>query len=142
MKYADEMGSGAMIYIPSFIKIGSVIQKLMGWGGLHRQHGNIISLHLFFQNKASRLKKRRNSPCFSGILPTMSLGVNSALFHSQVTAIGGVSLARYPTWSIGVAGSFPHTCQPVERGSLCAFYETVERLNCLQLGHHLVQQAI
>jgi hypothetical protein len=28
-KYAVEMGSGAMIYIPSFIKIGSVIQKLI-----------------------------------------------------------------------------------------------------------------
>jgi hypothetical protein len=32
MKYAFEMGSGVMIYIPSFIKIGSGIQKLMGWG--------------------------------------------------------------------------------------------------------------
>jgi hypothetical protein len=30
MKYAVEMGSGAMIYIPSFIKIGSGIQKLIG----------------------------------------------------------------------------------------------------------------
>jgi hypothetical protein len=29
MKYAVEMGSGAMIYIPSFKKIGSDIQKLM-----------------------------------------------------------------------------------------------------------------
>jgi hypothetical protein len=28
MKYAVEMGSGAMIYIPNFIKIGSGIQKL------------------------------------------------------------------------------------------------------------------
>jgi hypothetical protein len=28
MKYAVEMGSGAMIYIRSFIKIGSDIQKL------------------------------------------------------------------------------------------------------------------
>jgi hypothetical protein len=27
-----EMGSGAMIYVPSFIKIGSGIQKLMGGG--------------------------------------------------------------------------------------------------------------
>jgi hypothetical protein len=27
MKYAVEMGSGAMIYIPSFIKNGSDIQK-------------------------------------------------------------------------------------------------------------------
>jgi hypothetical protein len=29
MKYAVEMGSGAMIYILSFIKIGSGIQKLI-----------------------------------------------------------------------------------------------------------------
>jgi hypothetical protein len=29
MKYAVEMGSGAMIYIPSFIKIGSGIRKLI-----------------------------------------------------------------------------------------------------------------
>jgi hypothetical protein len=30
MKYAVETGSGAVIYVPSFIKIGSGIQKLMG----------------------------------------------------------------------------------------------------------------
>jgi hypothetical protein len=29
MKYAVEMGSGAMIYLPSFIKIGSGFQKFM-----------------------------------------------------------------------------------------------------------------
>jgi hypothetical protein len=29
MKHAVEMGSGAMIYITSFIKIGSSIQKLI-----------------------------------------------------------------------------------------------------------------
>jgi hypothetical protein len=34
MRYAVKMGSGAMIYIPSLIKIGSAIQKLIG--GLHR----------------------------------------------------------------------------------------------------------
>jgi hypothetical protein len=47
MKYIVEMGSGATIYIPSFIKIGSGIQKLMGGGGgsqSHRQHGGHISL--------------------------------------------------------------------------------------------------
>jgi hypothetical protein len=33
MKYAVEMDSGAMIYIPSFIKIGSAIQKLTIEGG-------------------------------------------------------------------------------------------------------------
>jgi hypothetical protein len=32
MKYAVEMGSGIMLYIPSFIKIGSGIRKLMGGG--------------------------------------------------------------------------------------------------------------
>jgi hypothetical protein len=30
MKYAVEMGSGAIIYTPSFMKIGSGIQRLMG----------------------------------------------------------------------------------------------------------------
>jgi hypothetical protein len=54
--YAIEMGSGAMIYIPSFIKIGSSIQKLIG--GIHR-HAAWRSRKLthFFQNKESRLKK-------------------------------------------------------------------------------------
>jgi hypothetical protein len=30
MKYSVEMGSGAVIYVPSFVKIGSGIQKLIG----------------------------------------------------------------------------------------------------------------
>jgi hypothetical protein len=30
MKYAVEMGSGAVIYVSSFIKIGSGIQKMLG----------------------------------------------------------------------------------------------------------------
>jgi hypothetical protein len=34
MKYVVEIGSGAMIYIPSFMKIGSGIQKFIG--GIHR----------------------------------------------------------------------------------------------------------
>jgi hypothetical protein len=42
MKYAVEMGSGAMIYIPSFIKIGSGIPKFIV--GTHRQHCDLISL--------------------------------------------------------------------------------------------------
>jgi hypothetical protein len=46
MKHAVEMGSGAVIYIPSLIKIGSGIQKLIE--GMHRQHGDIISLLLLF----------------------------------------------------------------------------------------------
>jgi hypothetical protein len=35
MKYAVEMGSVAMICMPSFRKMGSGIQKLMG-GGIHK----------------------------------------------------------------------------------------------------------
>jgi hypothetical protein len=34
MKHAVEMGSGAMIFMPRFIKSGSGIQKLMK--GIHR----------------------------------------------------------------------------------------------------------
>jgi hypothetical protein len=30
MKHAVEIGSGAMIYVPNFIKIGPRIQKLIG----------------------------------------------------------------------------------------------------------------
>jgi hypothetical protein len=58
MNYAIEMGPGSMINIPSFKKIGSGIQKLIG--GIHRQHGDLISPLLFFQNKVSRLNKDNN----------------------------------------------------------------------------------
>jgi hypothetical protein len=55
MKYALEMGSGSVIYIPSFIKIGSGIQKLIGQTHIqtHREYRDCISLLLFFQNKES-----------------------------------------------------------------------------------------
>jgi hypothetical protein len=46
--------------VPSFIEIGSGNQKLMEGGGnsqTHRQHGDLISLLLFFQNKERRLKQ-------------------------------------------------------------------------------------
>jgi hypothetical protein len=61
MKYAVETGSGAMMYIPSFVKIGSAIQKLIR--GIHRQQGDCISLlFIFFKiNKESRLKRQRKS---------------------------------------------------------------------------------
>jgi hypothetical protein len=57
VKYAFEMGTGAVIYILSFIKIDSGIKKMMvgaGYSQIHRQHGDRISLILFFQNKESR----------------------------------------------------------------------------------------
>jgi hypothetical protein len=43
------MGSGAVIYIPNFIKIGTGIQKLIGGGGIHRQQRDLISLLYFFK---------------------------------------------------------------------------------------------
>jgi hypothetical protein len=36
MNYAVEMGSGAKIYIPGFIKMWSGIQKLLGRGYTYR----------------------------------------------------------------------------------------------------------
>jgi hypothetical protein len=45
MKYTAEMGLGAMIYIPSFIKIGLGIQRLIGEDiQTHRQERDRISL--------------------------------------------------------------------------------------------------
>jgi hypothetical protein len=49
-----EMDSGAVIYIPSFIRIGSGIRKLVR--GIHRQQDGPINLLSFFQNKESSLK--------------------------------------------------------------------------------------
>jgi hypothetical protein len=54
MKYAVEIGSAAMKYIPSFIKIGSGIQTLMDCG--YTDTDDHISLLLFSENKKSKLK--------------------------------------------------------------------------------------
>jgi hypothetical protein len=50
------MGSGAMVYIPSFIRLGSAIQKLIR-GNIQTRghHGDFTSLLLSFQNKGCRL---------------------------------------------------------------------------------------
>jgi hypothetical protein len=53
MKYAVRIGSGAMIYISSFIKTGSSIQKADTW----TQQGDRTNLFLFFQNEGRRLNK-------------------------------------------------------------------------------------
>jgi hypothetical protein len=60
MRYAVEMASGAKIHIPSFIKICSAIQKLMGGGvftdtQIHRthrqrQHGDRIMVFQLINN--------------------------------------------------------------------------------------------
>jgi hypothetical protein len=57
MKHAVKNASSSMIYIPNFMKFCAGVQKL---GRIHiqthRQQGNLISLHLVFQNKESGLK--------------------------------------------------------------------------------------
>jgi hypothetical protein len=44
-----EMGSGAVKYLPSFIKIGAGIQKLMGVGGhRHTDSKVILKAYIYF----------------------------------------------------------------------------------------------
>jgi hypothetical protein len=58
MNYAVEISSGAMIYTPNFIKIGSGIQKVIG--GVHIQTHRQKAIHkptyISFQNKEIRLE--------------------------------------------------------------------------------------
>jgi hypothetical protein len=49
MKYPVKMVSGVMIQIPSFVQIGSGIEKLIG--GIHREKGYDICLLLFFSKQ-------------------------------------------------------------------------------------------
>jgi hypothetical protein len=56
MRYAVEMGSGAMMYIPSFIKIGSGIQKLMvGDTQTHKLMGGIYEVALKWGSRDSAI---------------------------------------------------------------------------------------
>jgi hypothetical protein len=50
MKCAVEMGLGALIYVPGFIKTSSAIQELLA-RYRYRQQGNLISLLLFLKIK-------------------------------------------------------------------------------------------
>jgi hypothetical protein len=79
------MGSRAMIYIPSFIKTGSGIQKLIGWDiQKHRQHGDRISLPLFFENKETTLKTHQynaNKSLEDSILKTLCIA--NILVHQK-----------------------------------------------------------
>jgi hypothetical protein len=55
MNYVVKMGSGAMVYIRSLIKIVSGIQKLFEGKVIYietpRQQGDLISLLLFFKTR-------------------------------------------------------------------------------------------
>jgi hypothetical protein len=52
VKYAVEIGSGAMMYIPSFIKTHLGIQNFIGGNTpTHRQHRDSIAYFLLFKAK-------------------------------------------------------------------------------------------
>jgi hypothetical protein len=57
MKYGAEMSSGAMIYVPSFIKIRSNIQTLISGEGIRRNKDSmdIACLLLSFENKYGKM---------------------------------------------------------------------------------------
>jgi hypothetical protein len=57
MNHVVEMGSGAMIHIPSFMKIGSDIQKLME-GYTDTQSDDLISIILFLKKRKKKKKKK------------------------------------------------------------------------------------
>jgi hypothetical protein len=68
MNLAIEMGSDVLIYMPSFIKIVPVTEKLIADDRLtdtqthrnahtHRQQYDLISILLFYKNYESRLTK-------------------------------------------------------------------------------------
>jgi hypothetical protein len=42
MKYAVEMGSGAMIHVPSFVKTGFRHSKVVREGGIHRHTNSMV----------------------------------------------------------------------------------------------------
>jgi hypothetical protein len=46
VRYAVEVGTGAMMYIPSFVKISSGIEKLIA--GIHRHKPTLIYFYFFF----------------------------------------------------------------------------------------------
>jgi hypothetical protein len=57
MKCAVQMGSGVMIYIPSFIKMGSDLQKLMEWDTNSQTASRLHKpTFTFFKNEDRKLK--------------------------------------------------------------------------------------
>jgi hypothetical protein len=56
MKYAVKMGSGAMIYKPSFIKTGSSIDRLLWGGGGIRGPSMVVSQAHFYFFETNRFR--------------------------------------------------------------------------------------
>jgi hypothetical protein len=60
MKYSVEINAGAMIYVLSFTKFGSAVQKLMAEGYTEtRRAWRLYKPVLIFQKKENMLKKKK-----------------------------------------------------------------------------------
>jgi hypothetical protein len=95
MKYAVKMGSGAMIYIPSFIKTGSGIKKLIrGDTQAHRQHDDLISLLPFFQNNESRPTTHESE--IGGSFTSVLLRINFGIFGNVQEAMNDLQHTGCP----------------------------------------------
>jgi hypothetical protein len=57
IKYATELGSGVMIYVPSLIKIGSSIQNLIGG----EDYTDTDGMEIASENNERRLKRRETN---------------------------------------------------------------------------------
>jgi hypothetical protein len=106
MKYAIQMGPDAMIYIQSFINIGSGIQKLIV-GDIqshktHRWYGDCISLLLCFHNKESGIKRIEFLSTLIRLKPNIvvvyaSLKGTSILFETFFTQ----PVTEFRTYAVG-----------------------------------------
>jgi hypothetical protein len=77
-----------MIHIPGFIKIGSGIQKSIGWDSCtHRQHGDLTNLVLFYKIKEIRL----NTYSYSDS-PFMNCEVQPVTYDANILHVCHVSL--------------------------------------------------
>jgi hypothetical protein len=92
------MGSGVMIFIPSFIKIGSGIRQLIGeiHRYIHRQHGDSISLPLF-QNKENSLINKKGGRC--QFFPSVHISLLSLPLPLQVPSVNVSLLSAWISFS-------------------------------------------
>jgi hypothetical protein len=104
MKYTVEMDTGAMIYIPNFIKIGSGFLNLRDTHKDTQMKRDQISLLSFFQNKWYRVKSNSNI-ILSRVLVIIDglwircLDLSSPCTHTTRTTSNTAPSLIYPLYS-------------------------------------------
>jgi hypothetical protein len=128
MKYAVEIGSGTMIYIPSFIKIGSGIQNLIVVGGFtdtqiqtqrewrsHKPTLIFYPIFLFWKNRVGVWDHVavRVCVCVSplSLLGNASVKVPLPLLGNGSVKIPTTYLVYYEITLLSLSGCvYPHIC--------------------------------